>query len=384
MKMVKYLLLLGGLLATSIGAFAQGDDPYLDDAYMSRRDVERRMAKQKAEEQARAEARYRARLEAEKAEAEATAKALAEYKQRMRDREIDAYNGRLTPQDSLELQQAYEEEYKRAMRKHQREPRVSVYGPYSQRLARFHGDGQVIISDPDYVYIDEGSPYGDTNVYISFNRGWGWGSSWYDPWYDRFYGHRYGWGYSRFGWWGYYDPWYDPWYDSWYYPGYGRYYGRYYGYYDAWDYYASIANYRYYNHNRYREASRSSGYRGDYYTRPSRTTAYGSWQSARAEIEAGRSGDFGGTYRSREGSSSSGSTYRGRGRSTYTGASSSYGSSSSRGYTNSPRSYEADRSSGSSYNSTRSYDRSSSSSSSGSSSSSRSSGGGGGGFRGRR
>lgn len=400
---MKYLLAIFVVATSSLGGWAQGVDPYLDDAYLSPKEIEQRQAKERAEAKARAEAQYKARLEQERLY-EATRKAeLEAYKKRMRDRELDAYNGQLSPDDSLEAISSYREmlEGERALTRRQDRKgsrAIEIYGPYSQRLARFHSDGAVIIHDPDQVYINEGAPYGDTQVYVNYYGGYGsWGSHFY-PWYDDFY-----YGYPRYSsYYGYrYDPWwpsysyYDPWYydryrfHSYYgggfYGGFDRWGHRYYGYYfgiDPWFYYYGGGYYR----PRYREypsTHRSTSLRDNssYYRRSQRSTAYGSFQSARAEFEAGGSTSFGNRDRSVHGSSYRGTNYRGRARSTYSGSdgavtrqrreSSSYDS----GHSRSSSSYggsSSSRSSSSSYGG--------GSSSSGSSRSS----GGGGSLRGRR
>lgn len=399
-KKMKYLLAIAVVATSSIGGWAQGVDPYLDDAYLSPKEIEQRQAKERAEAKARAEAQYKARLEQERLYESARKAELEAYKKRIRDRELDAYNGQLSPDDSLDalaLQQGQLSDG-RALERGRRDARtVEVYGPYSQRLARFHSDAAVVIHDPDQVYINEGSPYGDTQVYVNYYGGYnGWGNSFY-PWYDDFY-----YGYPRYSsYYGYrYDPWwpgysyYDPWYYDRYryygyyggiYGGYDRWGYRHYGYYfgiDPWFYYYGTG-YSRYNYREYPSTHRSTSLRGSssYYRRPESRTAYGSFQSARADVEAGGTGYFGNRDRSVHGSSSTGTTYRGRARSTYSGSegtvtrqrreSSSYDS----GYSRSSSSYggsSSSRSSSSSYGG--------GSSSSGSSRSS----GGGGSLRGRR
>lgn len=373
------------------GLRAQSEDKFLDDAYMTRSQVEQLNAKARAEAAARAEERYQARLAEEKALAEERQRILEAYKQRIRDREIDAYNGRISAEDSLADLQLQRDLARLDRRSRAASGDVTVYGPYSARLKRFHGDGQVVIVDADEVYIEEGSPYGDTHISINYH-----GRSGFYPWYDGYrtwgyhhpyYSWRYRSGYYPYGYYGtWYDPWVDPWFDyPWggpYYTYYPRHYGGFYfgGVYGGIGfYYDQAIRYRdYYDHNDYRHGARSTYAPSGGYTRPVHSTAYGSFQSARRDMEAGGSGVFSDGYRGYSGHSTAGSSYRGRGRSTYTGAvrQDSY-NSGTRGYTNSPRS--------SSYDSSSSSRSSSSFGESGSSSSSRSSGGGGSSsMRGRR
>lgn len=390
MKQIKYWLLATSLLGSVAIAHAQSGEDFVDDAYMTRSQIEKRNELAKA----KAEARYQARLKQEEAMMAERQRLLEVYKQRMRDREIDAYNGRLTPEDSLRLAETIvasdlSRGSKRDRAMSSGDSKLQIYGPYSSRLARFHGDGTVIIYADD-VYINEGNPYGDTHIHLNGARGWH--DSFY-PWYDSYYPyyrHSYWGGYYPRGMWhhmswrypyyrnpyfpGYYDPWYDSWYGGWgYYPPYydGFYLGFYGDYYDAYlrGLYYGEASRRHYNHyyrNEYPGGARSSRSVSDSYYTPSRT-AYGAFQSARASMEAGGSGIYhGGGYR---GSSTSDSNYRGRGRSTYGTGSGSY--SSGRSYTDSPRSSSYNSGGGST---SRSYDSGSSSrSSSGGSSSSRSS-----------
>lgn len=396
---MKYWLLLSLTLATSLSAVAQSEDRYIDDAYLSRKEVEKRNAIARAEAQARAEARYQARLAEEQAQAAERQRILEAYKQRIRDKEIDAYNGRLSPEDSIELALKYQQEFAAATARERQTRRsegsVNIYGPYSARLARFHGDGSVIINTSDRVYIDEGiNPYGDTNIYIGYNGLWG--NSFY-PWYDSYYpvyGGSPWWYYSPYSWrysswrspyyrhYRHYDWWYDPFYPSYYGGYYAGYYGSWYDPYTLGYYHGGAARHtKHYYYNDYRDAHRSSSYGGSY-ARPSSTTAYGAYRSTRAAIESGSADvQYGRPEYSRYGSSSVGSDYRGRGRSGYTGYSEggNYRGNSSSGYSNSPRT-----SSNISVERTSSSSSSSYSGSSSSSGSSRSSSSSGGGYRGRR
>ncbi len=409
-KKMKYLLAIAVVAASSWGGWAQGVDPYLDDAYLSPKEIEQRQAKELAEAKARAQARYQARLEQERLYQAARQAELEAYKKRIRDRELDAYNGQLSAEDSLELLalEAKEQSQMKASARRgegQDARTIEIYGPYSQRLARFHSDAPVVIHNPDQVYINEGSPYGDTEVYINYYGGYDrWGRSFY-PWYDDYYYY----GYPRYGaYYGYrYDPWwprysyYDPWYYDRYRYGYYGYYGGFYGGFGSWGY----GHYGYhwgvdpwyyyygggYSRHRYREypsTHRSTSIRGgsSSYRRSERTTAYGAFQSARSSVEAGDRGYYGNRDRSVHGSTSSGTSYRGTARSSYSG----YGSGSTRQQRTEASSYDSNsrnssRSSSSSYGGSSSSRSSSSSYGGGSSSSgsSRSSGGGGS-LRGRR
>lgn len=394
MKVVKSLLVGVGLALLTPTLWAQkGDDPYLDDAYLSKKELEVREAKAKVKASARAKALLEAQMAQEKAYEELRAKALAEYKQKIRDQEIDAYNGRLSGEDSLELAQVYDEEYAKASRAYKKRQgeigSVRIYGPYSSRLSRFYGDDTFVVHNPESVYITEGASLGDTNVYINYGMGWGnsylpWYDSYYSlgyPYYGGYYGYYTSWRYPYWGayygiggywgnYYGYYDPWYSPYRYS-YWDGYYPYYGGGYwgGYYDG--YYS-----RSYRNGIHRDGVRSSSYAGHIY-RPSSyggyTSGYGAVESARARIHQGvDASTSGGSYHS--GWSNSGSAYRGRTGSTYsTGAGRTYDRGSS--YTTSPRARSYEYSSPSS-----SYDSRGGGSSSSRSSSSSS----GRGFRGRR
>ena len=96
MKYVSYLFLLGGLWAAQVGAQAQ-DNQYLDDAYLSRKDVKLLQEKAKV----KAEAERAAYMEAQKKWQEAQLKREQEYLKAKRLREIDAYNGHLSHEDSV-------------------------------------------------------------------------------------------------------------------------------------------------------------------------------------------------------------------------------------------------------------------------------------------
>ena len=102
MNAVKMLLLIGAGLLWVPTAYAQKDDKYLDDAYYRRSDIE------KLDQEARRKAELRAA--AARAEREAwqkeQAELIAKYKKRKADREIDAYNGRLSENDTIELTEA--------------------------------------------------------------------------------------------------------------------------------------------------------------------------------------------------------------------------------------------------------------------------------------
>ena len=187
MNAVKMLLLIGAGLLWVPTAYAQKDDKYLDDAYYRRSDIE------KLDQEARRKAEIRAA--AARAEREAwqkeQAELIAKYKKRKADREIDAYNGRLSENDTIELTEAELAELLAAQRSRRTgEGEPQVYGPYSSRLSRFYGSGSTVISGARRVYIDADPWYNDLDyrssggdVYVTigscspyWGSSWGWGS----------------------------------------------------------------------------------------------------------------------------------------------------------------------------------------------------------------
>lgn len=301
MKLKRAWLLGLLVLGTAYGASAQNDDKYLDDTYLSKKDIE----KIRKREQHEANLRRQAELEERRAWEEKQAKLRAEYLRKRKDREIDAYNGRLSDES---LEEAFDPELERRRPADERgKTQISVYGPYSERLMRFHTDGTVVINDPDAVYINGDRYYSDSwggrsSVSISIGGGWGMYDSWY-PWYSSYgWGHydpyfdspwgysrywrRYGWGYNPYSswgmWTGVYNPWFDGWFDPYYrgyYSGYyghnyyGGYYGGFYaGYYDG---VATRAHNDHYYRNPYSHGNRSRS--SEYYEQ---RTAYGAYRSA--------------------------------------------------------------------------------------------------------
>lgn len=388
MNAVKMLLLIGAGLLWVPTAYAQKDDKYLDDAYYRRSDIE------KLDQEARRKAELRAA--AARAEREAwlkeQAELIAKYKKRKADREIDAYNGRLSENDTIELTEAELAELlaaQRSRRTGRDEPQV--YGPYSSRLSRFYGSGSTVISGAQRVYIDADPWYNDLDyrtsggdVYVTigsrspyWGSSWGWGSrvgwgSWYDypySWYDSYYYPNYWrgsyWGYPRH--YGYYGGYYDPYYYySGYYGGYyNGYYNGYYGYYGGgyYDYYspyyygyAAGAATRAYNEHYYNNPYSHGAYsRGAYSRYPSRSSfeAYSSVRDGYSSYERVGNGNY----------NQGCSIYNNDGYS----RSQTYQQYPERSYDRAPaRSYDRSYDSGTS-STPRSYDRSSSSSSSSSS-----------------
>lgn len=296
MKTINHFLLLGAILLGSVSLYGQSNE-YLDDAYLSRKDIEQRQAKARA----KAEAERREHEEQLRKWREESAAREAAYRARQRSREIDAYNGILTREDSLRLEQD--------LKARDKERRIHpddlpYYGEYSNRLGRFHGSGNtVIINNPRSVYMDT------DDFYTGSRFGWGFGLSWGRPWhlYDGF-------GFSI----GYYDPWYDDWYNPWSYrrfPYHYSYYPRYNYYYRDYPVYVESYSYT----PSYRGASRSV------YNTSSRS-AYGAYQDSRRsyDIESRSYPNYNTGY------SRSGSSYSGRGRSAHDY--SNEGSSSRGGY----------------------------------------------------
>lgn len=312
MKSFGRLLLALGIGCISLVSYAQSDNPYIDDAYLSVKEVEKRDAQVRAE----AEARQRAALEQQRRYEAEQQRLRDEYRQRQREREIDAYNGRLS-QD--EYSTVAPEGYRRERTKdHRSDTEVRIYGPYSERLARFHTDGAVVVNAPGaYTDYDYASDKTTLSIYLG-------GSSWY-PWYDSFYPSAYfatPYPYSRISWgwrgdwawrWSYYDvlyaPYYNPYYSP-YYPSawslgyYGGYYGGAYSYYDG--YYQGIADRAYHNHyyrNKYAHGSHSTE---RYYSGGSRSSyeAYSAARSAGYERQYG-SEQYNRVYSTGEGTQSS-------------------------------------------------------------------------------
>ena len=325
MKYVSYLFLLGGLCLAQIRAYAQ-DDQYLDDAYLSRKDVKLLQEKAKV----KAEAERAAYMEAQKKWQEAQLKREQEYLKAKRLREIDAYNGHLSHEDSVLLA-----EYRaRQTRDYRDDMPEGGYGEYSRRLKRFYDDSNVVvINNPRYVYMDTDDYWYRGSRYSSW---YGWDS--YYPWYDDYYypsraRFSMSWGYPRY-YGSYYDPWYygyryGSYYDYSWYGGYigGGYWGYYpsysWGYYPSYYYYPEVVTYR---GSSYRNGSRSAA-TATTYNYPYQSS-YGAYESTRGRIEQGQSYNEGTAYRSYDGASSAGSTYRGVGRSGFGSNGGSYSSRS--------------------------------------------------------
>ena len=320
MKYVSYLFLLGGLCLAQISAYAQ-DDQYLDDAYLSRKDVKLLQEKAKV----KAEAERAAYMEAQKKWQEAQLKREQEYLKAKRLREIDAYNGHLSHEDSVLLS-----EYRaRQTRDYRDDMPEGGYGEYSRRLKRFYDDSNVVvINNPRYVYMDTDDYWYRGSRYSSW---YGWDS--YYPWYDDYYypsraRFSMSWGYPR-----YYGSYYDPWY-------YGYRYGSYYDYswYGGyigggyWGYYPSYS-WGYYDYPRVIPYKGGAYRRGAHWESVSTTSdypyqsSYGAYESTRGRIEQGQSYNDGTPYRSYNGASSDG-TYRGVGRSGFGSNGGSYSSRS--------------------------------------------------------
>lgn len=328
MRTFRWLSLLGGVLLGSATLLAQSDE-YLDDTYMSRKDIEARQAK----ERAKAEAERKARAEAQKAWEERMAKEYTERQKLQRSREIDAYNGVLSAEDSVAMQ-AYIAE--RRKEQHYAE-RAGGYGEYSRRLGRFYGDGTTVVINNYYDDYDDARYWGRSGF------GWGFSAGFY-PWYDGYYSvyrhstwssFDYGWGYSpwyRSRFYGYYDPFYSPWHYGYggYYGGYGYYsgfYSPYWGYYSGYPYGYSV---RPANYNSYRGATRS-GYNPTH-------SSYGAYQERRSNYNYNNGGN--------NGYYNSSSSYSGRGRSIYdSNSSGSY--NRSEGHRSSSSSYSSPSSSSS-------------------------------------
>lgn len=264
MKTMKLLLLAGfGFLGSTV-ALAQTDNKYLDDTYYRRSDLKKidQEAKRQADLRRAAERAERAAWEKEQAEL------IAAYKKKQADREIDAYNGHLsTPEDTIQLTRG---ELGRLLKEQRTKGREEVYGQYSSRLNRFHGDGRVVLGGASRIYIDADPWYNDidysysgSDVYVRVGArdsfwgprwGWsvGWGS-WYDPYYSS------AWGYYPSYWGGWGSRYYDPFYAGSYYSGYwGARYGGYYG-----GYYDPFYRYPYgYGYSSYYPRNYYSGYTG--------------------------------------------------------------------------------------------------------------------------
>lgn len=345
MKNLTYILLLGGILATSTATYAQSDE-YLDDAYLSKKEIEARSARAKA----KAEAQRKKREEEYRLWVEQEQRLRDEYLKQRRNREIEAYNGRLSREDSLALMQ---DRLAQRGSRHEEEP--ETYGEYSRRLKRFHGDGTtIIINNPDAVYLDDEYLYSSTYNSRLYSR-------MIDPWFDSYYypSYRYSWHYSpwsyrhyAFG--AYYDPFYEPWYGYSSYGYYNRYWGGYYGAYYAgyypyswhssyYPYYTPYYSGRYYRENSYRNGARSSANPTTYRSYPQ--SSYGAYESARQRIDNGQAPNYNTARYGWDGSSSAGTSYRGVGRSAFGG-----GTSTSRRY-DADRSREQSRSISSDYSS---------------------------------
>lgn len=324
MKWLKYVFLSVGMSAGLTPLMAQSDE-YLDDAYLSRTDIEKREAKARHDAEVKRKA-----MEAErKLWEERIAKERAELLKRQRSREIDAYNGILSREDSLRIEaeaHLYARSYGNTL-----ESEGGYQGEYARRLSRFYGDGSTVIinhyypSDFDYSY-------------------WGRSYAWHAPYWSYS-----PWGYRHYS---YYDLFYDPWdyryryYRSSWSFGFGGYYGGFYGpYWGGYiSYYPSYSPYwggSVYRGNSYHGASRSS-----YNTARS---SYEAYENSRRYYGNGSNSSYP-NYNT--GYHRSGSTYEGRGRSIYDSnrsSSGSYLSSSSDSYRSSSSSSSSSSSPRSSY-----------------------------------
>lgn len=283
MKQIK-LLLLGGLIASSgLTALAQSPDKYLDDAYYRKSDLKKidKEARRQAQVRRAAEEAERAAWEKEQAEL------IARYKAKQADRALDAYNGHLPLEDTIQLTRGELGQLLREQRQSAERGDLApqIYGPYSSRLSRFYGSGGTIIDGARRIYVDADPWAGDidmrsvgSDVYIRvgasdpfYRSGWGWSGwygspygysrwgypgwggwygSYYDPYYSPYGGGYWG-GYWGAGYWGSYDPYWSPFWASRYY-GYNGYYGL--GYARG---YAEAANYNRYYRNEYSHGARS-------------------------------------------------------------------------------------------------------------------------------
>ena len=92
-------------------------------------------------------------MEAQKKWQEAQLKREQEYLKAKRLREIDAYNGHLSHEDSVLLA-----EYRaRQTRDYRDDMPEGGYGEYSRRLKRFYDDSNVIYDSNCYVYTNSES-----------------------------------------------------------------------------------------------------------------------------------------------------------------------------------------------------------------------------------
>lgn len=155
--------------------------------------------------------------------------------------EIDAYNRRYHPSDTVKKQA-----------KVSSAPERRSDTEYTERIVRYHDPSKITVAGADNVniYLSDGyygygydTEYSDggANVNLSFNFGPSWGgfgyydpwysASWRYPWYDPFYSWRYPW-YSPYSWypswsfgwssgWGWGFGWHGGWYDPWYTPSWG-------------------------------------------------------------------------------------------------------------------------------------------------------------------
>lgn len=238
--------MLLSLMAIGYSSFAQEVDPYLDDAYLSKKD-EAIIIKRNKE---RAEREYQQRLAKVEAQRKADSIEYAKIIAQNHSMEIDAYNGRADYAKSSVSSGNYDDDN-------------TVYGEYSSRIQRFHNGKTLVINNPQYVNVYGGGLYSNDYYYDSWYSPYGyrWYYDSYYPWYDtyHYYGYYrpsrfdfyYNWRYGGFGV-GYY-----PWYDYYYY-GYSPYYYPYYsysaGYYDG--YYSGVYNSRYVS-NPHRHGNRS-------------------------------------------------------------------------------------------------------------------------------
>ncbi len=288
MKTIRLVII--GVLTTCILQVLQAQevDPWLEDSYQTTEDLAKEDSIQKVLEQRL----YQEQLKAQREWQEKEKRRRLIAKRRQKEYEIDAYNGQISEED-YEDYKDYERQDDAYTSRYSSRDRVEVYGPYSARIQRFNGNGDIIISNADELYIN-GRYYGNrasrymSNIYVDT----GWGVSSYYPWYSySYYGYEpffhnyYDPFYSSFYWDSYHHP-FGHHYTSWHYPshhywhndfyghdyGYSGSYGH--GYYDG--YYYGQAHRAYNNHyynNRYKNGARSSSaYR--------HSSAYGAYRNA--------------------------------------------------------------------------------------------------------
>lgn len=165
--------------------------------------------------------------------------------------------------------------------------------------------------EPDIAYLDGYREGRREAMYYSWHSPWYYSSSYY-PWYDSYWY----WTDPWYGYYGWYDPWYYGWYDPWYY-GYGYYrpwYRNYYAGYYFPHYYSGGGALSHYSTGHAGSQNHGSiSYRGPRGLNNGRTTTYSAGTFGGRALEGNRSGSaFGGS------------------RSSSTGTTRSYGTSSSR------------------------------------------------------